>query len=149
MKKILILALFTPLSIFAQKAKNTAINTATSPIAFTINWVQGDSLQFDDFVIKTDTSVILFEPIIRADLGKAFFNEVQKTDTFSLSRKLGVVEFYATTFNLQGWKDYKKNLNATRLNDPILNESDKKAKEADKAKKQRQDYFDAIKNNKT
>jgi hypothetical protein len=144
MKKSLFLFLFIPLSIFAQKAKIAQVNT---PFSFSINWAVGDTLSFSDYVIKTDTSIILFEPIIRPEVGKPYLNTVQKIDTFSISRKLGVIEFYATEFTFQGWKDYKKNLNP--LNDPVLKESNRKETEAQKDTKRRKDYIDAIKGNKS
>jgi hypothetical protein len=131
MKKLLFLILLAPLSIVAQKTAAKTVAKAVADITPSFNVSLGDTLAIDNYIIKTDTSIILIELIIRPDLGKPYFVETEKSDTFQTRRKLGVLEFYESEYTFTEWAEFKKQFAKINAEDIRKNEEEKKKQDRD------------------
>jgi hypothetical protein len=129
MKKLLfLLLLLSSFSIVAQKTVAKAAADITTP-SFSVSL--GDTMTIENYIIKTDSFIIFIEPIIRPDLGSTYFVETEKSDTFQTSRKLGVLEFYASKYTFSEWAEFKKQFAKINAEDIRKNEEEKKKQDRD------------------
>lgn len=141
MKKSLFLFLIIPLSMVAQKAK---LASDVKPIVFKLNWA--DTLSFQDLIIKTDTSILLVEIVLKPNLGKPIVYDIPSTDTLSSSKKYGEVGFTVTEYPFNKWTILKNSISESTST--VIKEADRIRDEQAKNAQRERDKLKAIKNNK-